>query len=87
MDRFDLEQAIMSCWNTADDIRLLSEAVLENEISPDEISNTLNGVEQMHQLRCQKVFDIFEELIKKGDISSGNKTSQKSLFEEFGTFH
>lgn len=81
MDRFDLEQAIMSCWNTADDIRLLSEAVIEQELSKDDINNTLTGIEQIHQLRCQKAFDIFEELVGKNDMNSGAER-QLSFLED-----
>jgi hypothetical protein len=66
MTRFDLEQAIMSCWNTCEDIKLVSSKVLEGDLSSDEISNALIGIEQLHELRCDRVFEIFEELIRRG---------------------
>lgn len=60
MNRFDLENAIMACWNTVDDIRLLA----ESELPEEELLNGLVGLERLHDLRCKKVFDIFEKLIE-----------------------
>jgi hypothetical protein len=33
MDRFNLEESIMSCWNTKDDIELLAETFSNKEMS------------------------------------------------------
>lgn len=67
-DRFALENAIMNAWNTADDIELLADAVLNDELTTDEIANALIGLKQLHGMRAKKTFDIFEELIEAGDI-------------------
>lgn len=67
-DRFELENAIMNTWNTADDIELLADAVLNEELTTDEIANALIGLKQLHSLRAKKTFDIFESLIESGDI-------------------
>lgn len=67
-DRFDLENAIMSAWNTADDLELLADAVINEELDTDQISNALIGLQQMHSMRAKKVFEIFESLIEDGDI-------------------
>ena len=68
MDRFDLEQAIMACWTTKDDIKLFAEK--SYDLSEDELLNGLIGLEHIHNLRCEKVFDIFEELVSAGVIGS-----------------
>ena len=68
MTRFELESAIMSCWNTCEDIKLVSSKVLEGDATEDELSNALIGIEQLHDMRCEKVFKIFEEMIKRGDL-------------------
>lgn len=68
MTRFELEQAIMSCWNTGEDLKLLSNKVLEGDITDDDIANTLIGIERLHDMRCERVFEIFEELIRNGDL-------------------
>jgi hypothetical protein len=66
MTRFELESAIMSCWNTCEDIKLVSSKALEGNMTDDELANALIGIEQLHDMRCEKVFDIFEELISRG---------------------
>jgi hypothetical protein len=66
--RFELEQAIMSCWNTCEDIKLLSNKVLDGDLTDDDISNTLIGMEKLHDMRCERVFDIFEELVRNGNL-------------------
>lgn len=69
MNRFTLEQAIMNAWQTADDLDLLIERVLEDEnMTMDEIANALTGISQLHNMRAKKVFRIFEQLIESGDI-------------------
>ena len=69
MDRFALEQAIINCWNTSDDLELLAETVLDSESSPDHLHGVLTGLAQLNAMRCKKAFDIFEKLIETGDIS------------------
>ncbi|NBT57427.1 hypothetical protein EBT16_01455 [bacterium] len=68
MTRFELEEAIMACWHTCEDVKLLSSKVLEGEMSEDDISNTLIGIEKLHDMRCERVFGIFEELVRKSDL-------------------
>lgn len=68
-DRFELEQAITNCWNTVDDIDLLVENVIEEGLDEDQIANALIGLRQLHHMRVKKAFDIFEALIKSGDIA------------------
>lgn len=67
-DRFELENAIMNAWNTADDIELLADAVLNEELTTDEIANALIGLKQLHSMRAKKAFKIFESLTESGDI-------------------
>lgn len=64
MDRFNLENSIASCWNTKNDIELLADSFADKNMTEDEIINCLIGIAQLHEMRCQKTFDIFEELIK-----------------------
>lgn len=64
VDRFDLEQAIMTCWNTADDLDMLAESVLEAGLDEDELANALTGLKQLHHLRMSRLFRIFERLLE-----------------------
>ena len=59
-DIFDLEQSIMNCWNVTDDLKILFEAVLERDLSKDEISNIILGMERLYHLKFEKLFENFE---------------------------
>ena len=65
MKIFDLEQEIMKAWHVVDDIQLLSENVMETDMSTDDIANALIGLESIYNLRFQKVFSQFEEVAKE----------------------
>lgn len=72
--RFDLEQAIMDCWGTEQDIALIADSIgdghLEGDVvDVDDMLNVLIGVQKLHNLRCTKLMDIFSHLIEKGHIT------------------
>jgi len=69
MDRFDLEQGIMKCWNVTDDIDLLYENVMESEMSKDDIANALLGMKTMYEMKFNKLWDTFETLIHEKKIT------------------
>ena len=60
-DQFDFEQQIMNCWNITTDLKDLNEGVLESDLSKDQIANTLIGMEQLYNIRFEKLFRIFEQ--------------------------
>lgn len=66
MDRFDLEQNILKCWNVTDDIDLLYENVMDRapEMTTDEIANALLGLQSLYNMRFEKLWTNFEQLIK-----------------------
>ena len=64
-DRFDLEEELMNIWQTEDDLDAVVHRMM---INPDplpnkEIANLLIAVSKLHDLRCQKLFDIFEKMV------------------------
>lgn len=63
-DRFDLEQQIMACWNVTSDIDTLFEGVVESDMTTDQIANILLGMKQLYELKFDKLFNTFEQLIK-----------------------
>jgi len=67
-DRFDLEQQIMACWNITSDIDTLCEGVLESDMTTDQIANILLGMKQLYELKFDKMFRTFEELIQNKSI-------------------
>lgn len=63
MTRFDLEQAIMQLWSTADDIKTLYD--YHDTLSADDLANALLGLQQLANLRGQKALDLFEQFLKE----------------------
>lgn len=88
-DRFDFEQQIMNCWNVTTDLHDLQEGVLESNMTKDQITNVLMGMEQLYQLRFDKLFRMFEQGIRERAFQS-TKTEDavqdpNSLLREFVT--
>lgn len=68
MDRFDLENAMTETWQTSDEIKLLCDHIINKDLEKEEIVNVLMGIYKLHEMRCEKAFDIFENLIYEGNI-------------------
>ena len=64
-NRFDFEQQIMSCWNVTTDLKDLAEGVLENDMSEDQIANALIGMRELYELRFDKLFRQFEQMVRE----------------------
>lgn len=62
-DRFDLEQEIMECWNVTKDIQNLYYA--EENLTEDQRQNYLLGLEQIYEVKFQKLWDTFEQCIRQ----------------------
>lgn len=88
-DQFDYEQQIMSCWNITSDMKDLSEEILEGNLSKDQIGNVLIGLEQLYNIRFEKLFRIFEQFNRERysllDTVKNQKfvQAQKDLFDDF----
>ena len=89
-DRFDLEQQIMECWRVTDDLKALTEGVLEDNLSHDDITNITIGLEKLYNLRFDRLFLTFEKMVAAGVIGD-NSTHEalykmsKVLFEKIST--
>lgn len=80
----DLEQDIMSAWGTRDDIDLFLKQYMDGEIpmTEDDVWNILHGIQKMHELRCQRMWDTFEGLTKVfHKMQSGEKVEGQGEFE------
>jgi hypothetical protein len=67
-DRFDFEQALLECWKITDEIGLLNKNVLEgkiggDEMSQDEISNFLLGLETIYEHKFDVLWNGFETVV------------------------
>jgi hypothetical protein len=60
--KIDLEQAIMTVWSTADDLKLFSEAYYDGErvMTVDETFNHMEGIRCMLELRMEKLYDTYK---------------------------
>ena len=72
MDRFDLEDAMSALYNMGDDIDVILHSYMDAKIRPteDDMANMLIGVKALHNARYQKMWQVFEELIKNGTLSN-----------------
>jgi len=66
-DRFNLEAEIMNVWNTKDDLESITSRMMDDPdpMSEDEIANVLIGLTELHDIRCKKLFNVFESMIKE----------------------
>lgn len=65
-NRFDLEQQIMQCWGIVDELDYVMEAAEEGD--EDKIFNLLIGLKELYSRKFDKMFDTFEQCIKKGEF-------------------
>lgn len=61
-DRFDFEQQILNCWRITDDIKEVSDSMLEGDLNTEETTNVLIGLRQMYELKFNKLWDLFESV-------------------------
>jgi hypothetical protein len=65
----EVEDAIMACWGTVEDIELLyhNHGDRDPQMTVDEVSNTLLGLMSLHDMRSQKCFALFQKLVNEED--------------------
>ena len=61
-DRFKLEEKIYRVWSTSDDIEDFINQFYEGErrMTDDEVFNVVWGIKELHDIRCNMLFDIFK---------------------------
>jgi len=64
-DRFDFEQQIMQCWRVTEDIKDISEGIIEDNLTLEEVTSILVGLRQMYELKFNKLWDCFEDVHMK----------------------
>lgn len=65
--RFQLEDALMQLWGTAEDVDTLFKYFYErhDSMTVDELANALLGIKQMLHMRGELAFELFEKLLKE----------------------
>ena len=72
-DRFDLEQAIMSAWGTSEDLDLVyhnTDNLDLNSKDCDMLQNQMLGLKYLFELRMEKVWSVFVELIEQDQFKT-----------------
>lgn len=71
VDRFDLEESINDCWSITKDLDLLLEAIMERPepLTTDELSNFVLGLKSIYGLKFEKLWFIFEQMVKSGQFT------------------
>ena len=68
LTRFDLEEQIMECWNVVKDIETLYSIEDIRDLEYDERMNILIGLSSLYQIKFERLFNTFEQLIQKGKV-------------------
>jgi hypothetical protein len=67
-DRFKFEQQIMECWNVTNDLNTVTEYMLDAPLEAnreDKIANMLMGIEALYEVKFNKLFRQFEQLVRE----------------------
>ena len=69
-DRFEMEQLIQSCWTTKDDLDNLMWKICDDPAghTEDELHICLIGISELDAIRCRRLMECFEKMLKHGDI-------------------
>jgi len=70
VDRFNLEERIMSLYQIIEDIDAMMHKEFDTEegLTEDEKQNIQIGMKELHKVRCDATFECMEKLIKQGDL-------------------
>ena len=63
-DRFDLENEINTLYAFGNQLSLLSEGILEHDLSNDEVVNVVEGLRVTLDLQAQKLHDTMAKCFK-----------------------
>lgn len=81
----DLEDDLMSAWNTSNDLKLFLERFYNGPktMTVDEVYNIVSGIQEMHELRSQRAWDTFEGLTKTFyKLQKGEKPEGSGEYEQ-----
>ena len=83
-DRFDFEQDIYQCWHIIDDLKQLTEMVLDRDASTDDIANVLLGLQTLYDDRFEQLMESLEYILKLENTIAKYK-EQKEMEEKLMT--
>ena len=65
-DRFNLEEEIQSVWGAVEDLDTILYRIMDASEGPpseDDITTMLMGLKEIHNSRCMKLWDVFENMV------------------------
>ena len=77
-DRFNLEAEIMNVWNTKDDLQSITGRMMDDPDGPlteDELTNVLIGLSELLDIRCKKLFNVFDAMVRERKFTEMEKIS------------
>ena len=85
MTYIDLEDAIYVAWQTCEDLELFYKHHGDHPIpmTEDEVSNMIYGIQQIHDMRMAKLFDVFKKVHKLDEYCTDPKKleARERLFD------
>jgi hypothetical protein len=83
-DNFDFEHQIMQCWGVIDEIKTLNKLVLEGKVeggqmTTDEISNYLLGIQSIYEHKFEQLWNDFETVFM--NLTRENKILREELVD------
>ena len=69
-DRFKLEELITSVRQITEDLQVVMQSQFDTEkgLTEDQIMNAIIGMQQLHECRCDALFNCMEKMIEQGDL-------------------
>jgi hypothetical protein len=69
-DRFKLEELVTSVRQITDDLGVMMRAQMDTEkgLTEDQIMNMIIGIQQLHECRCDALWECMEKLIEQGNL-------------------
>lgn len=68
IDLYELEPHIMDCWSVCNDLETVFRQIGDGDRdpTPDEMMNTLMGMQQLYQWKFEKLFNKYEDALRIG---------------------
>jgi hypothetical protein len=66
MDRFDLEEQIITCWNILDELKMIVKPMEDNHIDRKRIE----AVIELYDMKFNHLWNIFSELVDSDQFRS-----------------
>jgi len=69
-DRFKLEELVTSVRQITEDLQVVMQSQFDTEkgLTEDQIMNAIIGMQQLHECRCDALFNCMEKMIEQGDL-------------------